>query len=495
MTSAPEQSPPTPNPPENLPRGLVMAYGGGQVADSITNYLLTALLLFYYTSVLGLSGELAGIALMVGLIFDAITDPLVAALSDRTSSRWGRRHPYILASAIPLSGGLLLAFRPPPFVTGQAGLFTWLIFITVVIRTALTLLDVPHLALGAELTREYDERTRVVMVRNLFGMFGTAAIAAVYFLSFSVYEKQFPEASDVRLLAEPYEMLSLTASVACGVFIVTTVLGTLRAIPWLGKPRTDELAGPLFVEALRDLVKTLRMPAFRMLVILVALITTAADFPILMQTHLALYFWHVDLQIQSSGAFHLALGTGLGMVYWRQLAKRWDKKPALLTGIAFGTFFAIFPPLVKIAGLLREEATFWVLTFYNQIHFMTAFGFAALAVLSASMMADVSDRDELDSGVRRQGIFFAAFSFVNKVAHGVGAAIAGFLYDFVGLAKGMTPAEAPPAAGTHMVLATSILILLLVGAGTYCIRHYDLGREQHEAIRVALEARARKEQA
>lgn len=119
---------------------LVVAYGTGQAAEGIANYLLTALLLFYYTSILGLAGWIAGLALMVGLIFDAITDPLVAVVSDRTRSRWGRRHPYLLASALPLGAGLVLAFRPPAFIDEQVELGLWLLTMVVSIRAAISTL-------------------------------------------------------------------------------------------------------------------------------------------------------------------------------------------------------------------------------------------------------------------------------------------------------------------------------------------------------------------
>ncbi len=357
------------------------------------------------------------------------------------------------------------------------------------IRTALTLLDVPHLALGAELTPEYDERTRVVMVRSLVGMVGTASVALLYYVAFDAYKRRFPDAPDVRLMTEPYAMFGLVAGIACAVCIVITVVGTRRAIPWLVEPRSGEKTGSLIGEAFRDMAGTLRLPTFRALVLVVTLVTTASAFIPMMLTHLAVYFWHVDFQVQSSGMFHLALGTGVGMAYWRQRAARWDKKPALLAGMACGTFFTVVPPLLQIAGLVPHEA-FWMLTFYNNIHLLMGFGFAAMAVLGASMMADVSDQDELDLGLRRQGIFFGAFSFVNKVAHGVGAALAGALYGAVGLTKGMAPADAPAAAGTQMALGVSLLIVILAGAGTVFLRHYDLSRERHEEIRSALQARA-----
>lgn len=118
---------------EPLPRKTVVAYGVGQIAEGIKNHAFTAYLLFYYTSVLGLSGTLAGAALMIALVFDAVTDPLVAVLSDRTHSRWGRRHPYLFASALPLGIFFFFVFAPPPDLGAVLGidpdyaLFGWLV--------------------------------------------------------------------------------------------------------------------------------------------------------------------------------------------------------------------------------------------------------------------------------------------------------------------------------------------------------------------------------
>ena len=106
------------------------------------------------------------------------------------------------------------------------------------------------------------------------------------------------------------------------------------------------------------------------------------------------------------------------------------------------------------------------------------------------MMADVSDEDELASGIRREGIFFGAHSFATKVANGVGAALGGILYEFVGLTKGVAPLQAPASAGTQLGLASGLLIAVLVGAGTLYLRHYNLDRKRHAEIRAALNARA-----
>jgi len=470
-----------------LPRGLVVAYGTGQAAEGIANYLLTSLLLFYYTSVLGLSGELAGLALMLGFVFDAITDPLIAVASDRTRSRWGRRHPYLFSSAVPLGAGLVLAFRPPEFVSSQSELFLWLLLIVVVIRAAITLFHVPHMALGAELSSDYDERTRVVKARSIAGVIGTASIITFYFALLSAHES--PAHSDIRLNPAPYEVYALVAGIAAGLAVLISAIGTLSAVPQLLGTAERDQPQSLFRTALEDLTATLRIPAFRALVLGLTLCSLSWGFSSAMQTHLALYFWHVSLIVQGIAGLSVTLGILGGVAFWGRLAARTDKKIAFLSGMAWYTFFAATAPLMKVAGFFPAEGTTAHTVAYAGVSFMMAFGVAAQLVLSASMMADVSDQDELESGIRREGVFFGAHSFATKLANGLGAALGGILYEVVGLTKGVAPADAPAAAGAQIGLTSGILIAVLVGAGTLTFRHYDLSRGRHSAIRAALDAR------
>jgi GPH family glycoside/pentoside/hexuronide:cation symporter len=491
MTDSANESPSRAGPgsKDPLPRGLVYAYGTGQAAEGIANYLLTSLLLFYYTSVLGLSGQLAGLALMIGFIFDAVTDPLIAVASDRTRSRWGRRHPYLLSSAIPLAGGLMLAFRPPHFVSGQGELFVWLLVVVVVIRAAITLFHVPHMALGAELSSDYDERTRVVTARSVAGIIGSASIITFYFALLTAHES--PAHSDIRLNPAPYEIYGLVSGIAAGLIVLVSTIGTLAAIPRLMGPPDRGQPQSLVRTALGDLAATMRIPAFRALVIGLTLCSLSWGFSSAMQTHLALYFWHVSIEVQGIAGLSLTLGILAGMAFWGGLASRTDKKPAFLMGMAWYTVFAALAPLAKVVGFFPAEGTTAYAIAYAGVSFLMSFGVAATLVLSASMMADVSDEDELKSGIRREGIFFGAHSFATKVANGLGAALGGILYEFVGLTKGVAPVDAPAHAGSQLGLTSGVLIAVLVGAGTLYFRHYDLSRARHAAVRLALDERAK----
>ncbi|UCE87058.1 MAG: MFS transporter, partial [Deltaproteobacteria bacterium] len=158
-------------PVPRLGRFQKISYGAGQVAEGIKNNSFEFFLFFYYNQVLGLSGTLGGAAVAIALVTDAITDPLAGSLSDSTRSRWGRRHPFMYAAPLPLALCFYLVFNPPAGL-GELGLFAWLCAFAVLTRSAMTLYHVPHMALGAELSEDYLERTVIVAYRVFFGLIG-----------------------------------------------------------------------------------------------------------------------------------------------------------------------------------------------------------------------------------------------------------------------------------------------------------------------------------
>jgi len=131
--------------------GLMAAYGSGALVDSVTNAALGTFLLFYLTAVCGLSNSLAGLSLFVGLVIDALVDPLVGSLSDNTNAKLGRRHPFMLGSAVPLAICLGALFSIPASLTGW-GLFAYVTVILIGLRICHSLNNLPYVALGAELS-------------------------------------------------------------------------------------------------------------------------------------------------------------------------------------------------------------------------------------------------------------------------------------------------------------------------------------------------------
>ena len=126
-----------------------------------------------YAQVLGLSGSLTGLAIFLSVLWDAISDPMIGAWSDRLDTRWGRRHPMMVVGTIPLGLSFVMLFQPIDAVIGTQGpLFFWLLGSVLLLRTFLTVFIIPHSAMGAELTDDYEERTSIVSFRTNLGWIG-----------------------------------------------------------------------------------------------------------------------------------------------------------------------------------------------------------------------------------------------------------------------------------------------------------------------------------
>lgn len=476
-----------------LPRRTVWLYGIGQASEGIKNYAFTAFLLFYYTSVVGLSGFLAGSALMIALIFDAVTDPLIAVLSDRTHSRWGRRHPFMYASAVPLGFFFYLTFAPPADLGVTLGidrdwaLFAWLVTFAVLTRGAMTLFHVPHMALGAELTNHFDERTRVVTARSLSSVIATAfAVTGYFVLVAAMQTREFP---DGRLNPAPYSVFAAVFGVVIVLSVLASTWGTRDRIPLLKSPDATTGNESLVTALLRDLRQTLAIRSFRALFIGFTLCFLAWGVTNALGTHNALYFWHVTIEQQAIWGLFVLFGTIFGMGFWHRVAQRTDKKPTFLMGLAWFTVFAAAPPLLKVAGWFPAEGSPLYVPLFVLCGFMFSFGISSAMVVVGSMMADITDEDDLLHRRRREGIFFGALSFAGKTASGLGAGIAGAVYDAVGLFQGLDPATASPEISTRLGLVTGGVILALVGFSLTVFLRYDLTRERQAEIRAQLDAR------
>src|SRR5210317_1602743 len=169
---------------------LKLGYGVGQTSSGVKNAAFAIFLFFYFNQVLGLSGSLAGMAALLALVVDAITDPMVGQFSDRFHSRWGRRHPFMLAGAIPFGLAIIALFSPPDGLS-QMGLFSWMLGGAIAVRLMLTLFFVPHLSLGAEMATDYHGRTSLIGYRVFFTYAGILLISVIGFAVFFPPTEQF----------------------------------------------------------------------------------------------------------------------------------------------------------------------------------------------------------------------------------------------------------------------------------------------------------------
>ena len=205
-------------------------YGFGSIAVGIKNNLLGTFLLIYYNQVLGLPASLATAAIGIALLFDAITDPLIGMWSDRTNSKWGRRHPFMYLSIIPFSLSYYFILMDPGDIT-EGALFGRLVFWLIVLRMSMTLFEVPRGALAPELSKDYDQRNRLAALGMMFGWIGGGGI--------DYLAKKYMLASFVDL--DGYQLLAFWGGIGIFIGAAVTCIGTHRNIPDLYKPEPRSL--------------------------------------------------------------------------------------------------------------------------------------------------------------------------------------------------------------------------------------------------------------
>jgi Na+/melibiose symporter-like transporter len=469
-----------------LSRATKFWYGLGQLAEGLVHEGLNLFLFFYYTSVLGLSGVLAGQAILIALLVDAVADPLVGAWSDRLASRWGRRHPFMYLSALPLGVAFYLTFAPPAGLS-QLQLFAWLAGFAVLTRVATALFNVPHLALGAELSRDYEERNQVVALQFFFERAGHGLAGLLAFLIFFRPTEAFPNG---QLDPTVYPPLALVLAVGMVAAVLLSAWRTQHRAAWLAQADPTSSARPFAAAALGDMLDSLRNGSFRVLFLGLLLTYVSLGVATALSIHLGTYFWRVTTDHMLVWGIAAGFAVFVGLGFWTRAAERLDKRPVFVLGMALFTLFTAAPPFLLLAGLwVAHDSPLYLPLWILSTGVLAQFALAATMVTGRSMMADVTDEDALACGRRREGVFFGAASFSAKAAFGIGSQIAGFCISWIGLAPNALPEEVGPEVVRGLGLTFGISILALCGLSLGFFSRYRLTRERHAEVRAALAAR------
>ncbi len=392
---------------EKLTNKTKILYGVADLGISLLTASIQFFLLFYYTDIAGINPGLAGSALLVGkLTWDAINDPVFGYLSDRTRSRWGRRKPYMLFGAIPFGLSIWLLFSLPPGLVGLKA-FLAVLGSFLLADTTQTLVSVPYYALSAELTYDYDERTSLISIRMIFTVLGYILGAAAT----TAVAGMFMNMGWSKTAA--YSGMGAIFGIVAIITMLVTVFGVKET------PRPDLMPATMPLKS--QLQQVFKNRPFVQYMIMSTIISIS--FTLL--TSLLPYFITYQLLMEDQIPFIMLvlLGTiGLFLLPWRMVSKKMDKGPAY----ALGLFIASIA--IVVAYFLPQGPSPWIYA----IAFFAGVGFSAQYVFPWSMIPDVIEVDESQSGERHEGIYFGVNAFLGKITGAIGIAIAGWALDIYG---------------------------------------------------------------
>lgn len=457
-------------------------FGLGQAAESIKNWGFSFLLLTYYVHVHGLSGWLTGFALGIALVFDAFSDLAVGSWSDNFRSKYGRRHPFMLVSLVPLPVCFFFLFWPPTGLS-VSGLFLWLTTFTILTRTALTFFHVPYLALGAELTKDYNERTMIVMIRTGMGYLSSLLVVLIAFSFFFVSTETVREP---HLTRDPYFNFAIVSSLTMAFMMLISIWGTRGTIKHLSG--SNEVATPFRPKQVYfDLMEALQSRSFRALIAGVFLLYIYLGIHNALATDLKTFFWQLDTNGIRAWQISSIVGGILGVPLVPIFNKLYEKKVTIMWGVSVSTVMGTAPVLLQLVNLMPGNPT----TLIVLLSILAGFGsFAGVqALISAgSMLGDISDEHELRYAKRSEGIYFSTFSLAGKCTTAVGTIVAGAALDIVTLSKYKVPGEVPDAVLRNFGLVYAVVALIAIVA-LWVFRPYHLDKKRHDEIMSELRVR------
>lgn len=459
-----------------LPFATKIGYSLGQVIDGIVSQSLGIFLFFYVTAVCGLPGGLAGIALAVGLAVDAVMDPLIGSASDGLRSRLGRRLPFMLVG-LPAVAILFVAIFALPTGLSTTVLFVWVMTLSVLLRIAMSLFILPYQALGAELSDDYTERSSIMTWRWGLGVLGT--VVAVM-LGFAVFFRGAGGTLN-RAGYMPFAVTLAAIFIVSGLLSLRTIASTLdRQHPVV----PSEIS--LRLRVVSELREVFQNRSFRILFGSALLFFSALGTHTTLALHVNTFFWHLTSAQTQTVTLAVFVGLVLGAPLASPMIKRLEKRTVLLIGLIGISLADTVPAALRLLGLFPFQGTTLTLVL-AAIVFVGGVLLAAAAIAFASMMADAADEHEHLFDARREGLYFAGWSFAGKAAAGVGALIAGLVIQLI-----QFPSDLAAHGGEAIVLPQVTINLLGFfygpGAGVLylgailVILRYRLDSRAHAAI-------------
>ena len=448
------------------------AYGFGAVAFGVKENGFSYFLLLFYGTVIGLEPGLVGLAILIALILDAFSDPLVGYVSDNWHSKWGRRHPFMLAAAIPVSISFFALWNPPDWE--QWGLFAYLLSLSIVIRTLITLYETPSIAMLAELTQDYEERTSLQSYRLVFGWVGGNLMTAIMFGFLLVATAEYPVG---QLNREGYATYGVLGSLVIFVSIVLSAWGTAHRIPHMQPPppKREKTIRDIFVEML----ETLKDRSFFALFVASIFSAVAGGVAAALSFLMLTYFWEFSSEqifVWTMLVFVSALASPLiakPMVSWL------GKKKAVIAMGAVGFTMAPSGVLMRLLGILPENGDPMLFRILVTINTVDLAILIALQAVLYSMVADLVEESQVKTGRRSEGVFFAAITFTRKTTQGIGAFAGGMILTVVGFPEEPVPGEVPPETLFNLGLMYAPTLLCLWAAMLLAIGFYKITKDDH----------------
>jgi GPH family glycoside/pentoside/hexuronide:cation symporter len=467
---------------KKVPMGQKIAFGIGMLANQMFPAIL-GIFMVVLVQDLGFPGWMWGMIFFAPRIFDSITDPIMGFISDNTKSKWGRRRQYVFIGAIIMGVAFIIMWQL--YKENSLQYNFWYFFLwSIVFYLGLTFFSVPYVAMGYEMTDDFHERTNIMAVAQWIGQW--AWVIAPWFWIIMYDQTWFPSAEvATRQLAFWVGIICAICAMVPAIFIKSESTLDKDYIPL----NVSNIGGNL-KKILEGFVEAFKLKPFRKICIATFLIFNAFN------TVAALTFFVIVYKLfngdaEASGVWVVLFGCfgALGTTFLvipivTKMSKWWGKKNAFIASQCISIVGYIMLYFLFVPG--KPWMYIFALPFFS-------FGIGSLFTIMMSMTADILDIDELNTGLRREGIFGAIYWWMVKVGFAIAGGLSGIIIAVVGFNPDLATVDQQGAVdGLHAFFCFFPL------AGTvwaiYVMRDYSISEERASEIREALDKRKTKGQ-
>lgn len=456
-----------------LPFWNKLAYGIGCIPYGVKDSGFSYFVLIYYSQVLGVPAQWVGLALFLAMLCDAITDPLVGYWSDNLHSRWGRRHPFMYAAALPIAFSYYFLWSPPSSLS-DGELFIWLTLFAIFIRTLITLYEVPSSAMSAEMTDDYDERTSILSLRQSFAWIGGTVVASIGLAVFLV-----PTESIARgiMNVDGYHGFAIMASCVIFTTMMIGALGTHSLIPHLHKAPPKS---PMSIKrTFSEIFETLSDRDFIAIFLTTLIGATATGVSAGLNYYINNFYWEFTTEQVSLLQISVIISAIFAIIVAPFFSKKMGKKRAaiILGMVAFTT--APMPVALRLLDIMpvNGDPILFPIIFALAIIDLTLI--IAYLSLMQSMVADVVEASQLRTKRRSEGVLFAANTFARKFSQGSGVMIAAILLAIIDFPREVSPGDVPADKIFNLGLIYAPIVFILWMSMMLMLTRYRIDRSVH----------------
>jgi glycoside/pentoside/hexuronide:cation symporter, GPH family len=468
-------------------------YASGEGVNSVAINGISNFALLFYTQVMGMSPELAGLALFLATFWDAITDPVMGTVTDHTNTRYGRRHPYMIVGGVTFSLAFTALWFIPEAFQGEKALFVYLLLMNLIVKTAFTVFVVPYTALGFEMCKTYVDRARLQGVRYGFNMFVNIVTGGLGWILF------FPDGKaadgsiiDGTKIQSNYQSMGIalglvTLALILFCIVVTWKYARISATEPVTPSRGGMRAGiAAFFHDIRDVYSD-------KLVWIVFIFFGLTQFSMLIvsQVQMFTYVEYMRFTAAEKTLVHTAgmVAFAIGSLVLGGLVRRFDKKKTAALAMVVASTGSLGLYAVFIGGLLDPQAEpggfpLPVLVF-GLLQMLWWGGTGLIVPLATSMIADLSELKKWQTGEVTEGRYAAGFSFFLKLAVSLGLFVTGYVLKFAGYVSGA--ANQAPEAIQNLAVATFLAGPILLVFSYAVLRLYPVTHESMLRLRAEYE--------